>query len=87
MKDDRTFQEVIEDFVETKMKQTEYWDPNALIDLATKTYGEVLLSKFVPDKRGRNTLSSWQEVIRETHGIIYCDAREEQDWEMRGGRD
>ena len=87
MKDDRTFQEVIEDFVETKMLQRGNRDPNVLIDLATKTYGEILLSKFEPDDRGRNTLSSWQEVIRETYSIIYCDEREELDWEMRGGRD
>ena len=86
MKDDRTLQEKIEDTVEYIMRTEGVYDPKELIIKVGQTYGQEL-DAFVPDSRGRDTVNSWQEAVREMQGIIYCDEMEEHSWEMRGGRD
>ena len=82
--DDRTFQEVLDEFVTISLEQKENRDIHILLDLVAKTYGKVLLSKFVPDD---NSTTNWQQYVRDLESEIYIDYREEQFWEMRGGRD
>ena len=82
--DDRTFQEVLDEFVTISLEQKENRDIHILLDLVAKTYGKVLLSKFVSDD---NSTTNWQQYVRDLEGEIYIDYCEEQFWEMRGGRD
>ena len=82
MKDNRTFQEKIEETVEYIVRTKGLSDPKELIEIVSKTYGDEL-DKFVPDSRGRNTLSSWEEVVRETCGEIYVASCEDSFWRDR----
>ena len=67
-KDDRTFQEVLDEFVEISLEKKENRDIHILLDLVAKTYGKVLLSKFVSDD---NSTTNWQQYVRDLEGEIY----------------
>ena len=76
MKDDRTLQEKIEETVEYLMRTKGFSDPKELIEIVSETYGNEL-DEFVPDSRCRNTVASWEEVVRETESEIYCASRQD----------